>query len=257
MKKFVRFFLLLPAFAALALNAGPVFYSAEMNIGIITGFGFAALLIIYVIFFDRINAFIARTAKKTPGKIIITAVSILIIAGLSVGGYTFANIIRYSKPAQTSTEYIIVLGCRVNGTQPGRYLRGRINKAYNYLSAHPESKAVLSGGQGTNEDISEGRCMFNNLTAMGIDPSRLSVEDSSASTRENFANSVTNLKNRGVEISEITIVTNDFHEYRAAEIAKKNGLRAYPYPSETPWSGYLPFAVREIYAVIAQIYFDI
>ena len=42
-----------------------------------------------------------------------------------------------------------------------------------------------------------------------------------------------------------------------AEIAKKNGLRAYPYPSETPWSGYLPFAVREIYAVIAQIYLDI
>ena len=54
-----------------------------------------------------------------------------------------------------------------------------------------------------------------------------------------------------------TIVTNDFHEYRAAEIAKKNGLRAYPYPSETPWSGYLPFAVREIYAVIAQIYLGI
>ncbi|MBR6702260.1 MAG: YdcF family protein [Clostridia bacterium] len=73
-------------------------------------------------------------------------------------------------------------------------------------------------------------------------------------TIENFENSVKNLENKGVILNEIIIVTNDFHEYRAARIAAKNGIAAYPFPAKTPWNGYLPFAVREVFAIGYQVY---
>ena len=96
--------------------------------------------------------------------------------------------------------------------------------------------------------------MFNTLTEKGTDPSRLIIEDESKSTLENFRKSVELMKESDVDLEEITVVTNDYHEYRASEFAKKCGLKAYSYPAKTPWDGYLPFAVREVYATIVQIY---
>ena len=96
--------------------------------------------------------------------------------------------------------------------------------------------------------------MFDSLTASGIDPSRLIIEDKSTSTIENFENSINAVRSGGKEIDEIIIITNDFHEYRASRIAARLGISAYPYPAKTPWDGYLPFAVREVFAVVYQIY---
>ena len=62
------------------------------------------------------------------------------------------------------------------------------------------------------------------------------------------------LEENGIETKKVTIITNDFHEYRASEFAKNNGLKALRYPSKTPWNGYMPFATREIFAIIYQIY---
>ena len=94
--------------------------------------------------------------------------------------------------------------------------------------------------------------MFETLTRKGISENRLTVEDSSTSTNENFRNSLEKLKSEGVEITEITIVTNDFHQYRSSLIAKKLGLKAYSCPSSTPFMGFVPFAVREVLAVWAM-----
>ena len=45
--------------------------------------------------------------------------------------------------------------------------------------------AIYTGGKGGNENISEGECIRRELVAMGIDPSRIYVEDQSTSTAEN------------------------------------------------------------------------
>lgn len=200
------------------------------------------------------NRIISLIWHALPGRILLIVSAALILVCAAVGTYTLVNVMRYSRQTDRRTEYIIVLGCQVNGTSPGRYLRARINKACEYLEENPGSKAVLSGGQGRGEDISEGQCMFNTLTSMGIDSSRLIIEDKSTSTIENFENTVNNLTDKGIHIDEIIIVTNDFHEYRASRVAQRNGITAYPYPAKTPWNGYLPFAVREVFAIGYQIY---
>ena len=58
-------------------------------------------------------------------------------------------------------DAVIVLGAGVNGTTPSVALQTRIDAAERYLKAHPDIPAVLSGGQGPGEDISEARAMYD------------------------------------------------------------------------------------------------
>ena len=242
------------SFLCVLLNIDPFLTTGEINIGLITGLATGALLFVYGLFFKSINRFISSISERTGGKIALSFVAVIMIACLLTGGITLSKIIVKSRPSENKTEYIIVLGCRVYSDKPGIFLTKRINAAYNYLIDNPGSKAILSGGQGEGEDISEAQCMFNALTEKGIEPSRLFTETQSSSTLENFQKSVEMMKEHDITLEEITVVTNDYHEYRASEFAKKCGLKAYSYPARTPWNGYLPFAVREVYAVILQIY---
>lgn len=254
MRIVIRALPLVFAFVCVALNIGPLITSGEVNAGSAFGFGLAALSMIYFIWFDKINSAVVRLWTGKAGRAALIAAAALLLVFAGVFCVTFAKIVARGSPSEKKTGYVIVLGCQVEGDKPGIFLTGRINKAYEYLTENPDSRAILSGGQGPDEDISEGQCMFNELTARGIDPSRLTVEDFSTSTVENFRNSVTGLRDSGAEIDEITVITNDFHEYRACRIAERNGLKAYSFPSKTPFVGYTPFAVREVFAVIMQIY---
>lgn len=187
----------------------------------------------------------------------ITSVICVVLAiGIGISGYAFGNIVSHGKTAKLQTEYIIVLGCVLRGDQPGIFLKQRLDTAYNYLVQNESSKAILSGGQGDNEQISEAQCMYNYLVDKGIDSDRLIIEDKSTSTKENFENTAKLLKSKGIQADELLIVTNEFHEYRASEFAKRSGFKASSYPSKTPWNGYMPFVTREIFAIVYQIYLN-
>lgn len=242
------------SFLCFLLNINPFLTTGEINTGLITGIAAGVLLFIYGLFFKSINGFVASLWKHTPWKIILSSVAVITALCLCIGCATLSKIVAKSRPSDSKTEYIIVLGCRVYSDKPGIFLTKRINAAYDYLIKNPESKAILSGGQGEGEDISEAQCMFNTLTEKGIEPSRLIIEDQSSSTLENFQKSIEQMNDKNIKLEEITVITNDYHEYRASKFAEKCGLKAYSYPAKTPWDGYLPFAVREVYATIIQIY---
>ncbi len=254
MKKVIRLLSLAAATICFVLNIGPVITNKQINIGVVTGLAVALVFLLYAVKMNSIHTLIAKLWKKEIGKAILSFCAFGLIIVVAVGGYTFGRILQYSKSSDVQTEYIIVLGCKVNGTQPGPYLNGRIRKAREYLCNHPTATAILSGGKGDDEGISEAQCMYNCLTESGINGERLIMEDTSTATLENFKNSIALLQAKGVELKEITVITNDFHEYRASKFAQMCGLTAYPYPYKTPWIGYVPFVLREIYAVVCQIY---
>ena len=116
---------------------------------------------------------------------------------------------------------IIILGAQVRGTQITNSLKRRLDAALVYLEQYPETKAVVSGGQGKGEDITEAEAMAVYLEQQGIDRNRISQEDSSTSTWEN-------MKNIGRMIGDLeqpaAVVTNNFHLYRALLIGKKAGF---------------------------------
>ena len=144
-------------------------------------------------------------------------------------------------------EYIIVLGAHVQGTRLTLALLERTRRALHYLEENPETKAVLSGGQGEGEDISEAQAMCNYLVEHGIDRERLILEGRSTSTTENLKFS---LEIIGLDHS-VGVVTNNFHVFRGTAIGKKCGCKEiYPIPSRYRSWRLLIYIPREILAII-------
>ena len=144
-------------------------------------------------------------------------------------------------------EYIIVLGVHVQGTRLTLALLERTRRALQYLEENPETKAVLSGGQGEGEDISEAQAMCNYLVEHGIDRERLILEGRSTSTTENLKFS---LEIIGLDHS-VGVVTNNFHVFRGTAIGKKCGCKEiYPIPSRYRSWRLLIYIPREILAII-------
>lgn len=153
--------------------------------------------------------------------------------------------------ANPDSDFLIVLGAGVNGTSPSRTLRERLDAALEYLEVHPNAIAIVSGGKGNGETISEAQCMFSYLTAAGIDSDRVWLEDQATNTVENLEFSLNIIEDRtGTRPEQAAIVSSEFHLYRANQFARGMGLRAELVPAKTTiiplrWNYYL----REVFAV--------
>ncbi len=138
-------------------------------------------------------------------------------------------------PAPNATA--VVLGAQVKGTNPSVILYGRIQAAERYLQENPEAKAVLTGGKGSDEQISEADCMYNVMVAEGIDPH---------DTKENFAFSMQLIGQNGLN-PDIAVVTDGFHQFRAKLIAQKQGVtdKLGAVCADTDWVFVPTYTVRE------------
>jgi len=174
-----------------------------------------------------------------PGRILICALLALFFA---VEGIILAA--GFTAPQQ-GLDYIVVLGARVNGREPSGALRNRIAAAADYLESNPDTIAVLSGGQGSDEDISEAQCMYENLTAMGVDPDRLILEDRSTDTSENLVFSRAFIP----EDSSVGLVTNNFHIFRSLALARALEWDVAGVPVETSMLSMPHYLMREFIGV--------
>ncbi|MDF2879300.1 MAG: YdcF family protein, partial [Clostridia bacterium] len=84
------------------------------------------------------------------------------------------------------SQYIIILGARVKDETPSLALKYRLDKAYTYLNKNPQTIAILSGGQGPGESITEAEAMRRYLSQKGIAKERLVLEEHSTNTYENI-----------------------------------------------------------------------
>jgi uncharacterized SAM-binding protein YcdF (DUF218 family) len=166
---------------------------------------------------------IFRFCKK-PLKI---AASILFGAGVLALLVVEIPIVKKAveKP-KAGAPYIIVLGAGVYGETPSITLEHRLEGAARYLNENPKTKAVLSGGQGEGEDITEAECMRRYLTAHGIAPERLLTEDRSTSTKENLLFSKAVIEADGGTADGVVIVSSGYHLYRATKMAEMLGIGA-------------------------------
>ncbi|KAB2362098.1 YdcF family protein [Bacillus toyonensis] len=162
------------------------------------------------------------------------------------------NIYKHGHMKATDdADYIIVLGSKVNGTKPSYSLQYRIDKAAEYLKSHEKTIAIVSGGQGKGEDISEALAMKQGLMKQNIVEDRIIMEDKSTSTDENITFSKPLIP---ANMKKGMIVTNDFHMFRAKKIAAKQGLQLEGLPAKTPKPIIIPSNVRE-YLAITQYWF--
>ena len=140
---------------------------------------------------------------------LIAIVRVCLLAGLILFFYLEHQIGTGLKAEGVENlDYIIVLGCQVKGTKPSKALKDRLDTAKEYMQANPETIAVLSGGQGKMEEISEAECMRRYLEKAGISRERLILEQRSTTTRQNLRYS---RRYMDYQHDEIGIITNNFH----------------------------------------------
>ena len=153
--------------------------------------------------------------------------------------------------ADSGRRYLVVLGAEVNGSVPSRSLRYRIDAAFEYLTANPDSVAIVSGGQGEHEEKTEALCMFEELTKLGISPERIIQEDRATSTLENLSYSYDIIRSLGDEPDgNVAVLSSSYHLYRAKKMSeglgvKAAGVAAYP---GNPFLA-LNFFIREAFGV--------
>ncbi len=131
-----------------------------------------------------------------------------------------------NRESEADADYVIVLGAAVYGETPSISLQSRMNRAIEYLNAHPDAKVVASGGQGEGETVSEAECMRRYFLAHGVDESRILTEAHSTSTMENLTFSRTVIENDGGSADRVAIVSSGYHLYRAAAMAESLGMQA-------------------------------
>ena len=159
----------------------------------------------------------------------------LLVLGAAVFAVFEAPVISNAKTdADPQSDYLIVLGAGVNGSAPSLSIVNRLEAALDYLETYPDAVAIVSGGQGAGEDVTEASAMHDWLVAHGMPESRIVQEDQSTSTRENLENSFAIIRSRGGDpAGGVAVVSSEYHLYRAKQMARALGAKPLGVAAET------------------------
>ena len=220
----------------------------------IPGYSFSALVCICLIGIILFYTFMPLVGLKFPefAKFTMKIVTVVLILGLLVVGITEAVIIHKSfGDPREHVDYVVVLGAKVNKDGPSVSLWDRICAAYEYAEEHPEAILILSGGQGTDEPITEAECMFRELFWMGIDPHRLRCEGFATSTWENLKFSLDLIEEEtGIRPTKIGVLSSEYHLFRASLFAKACDVEFVGIPARTSrWGQRVNHFMREVAGV--------
>ena len=148
-------------------------------------------------------------------------------------------------------DYLVVLGAAVYGDRPSLTLVRRLEGARDYLNAYPDSVAIVSGGMGKGETVTEAQAMHDWLIANGIPEERVLMEPEATSTLENLSKSYDIIRARGGEPDgKVAVVSSAYHLYRAKLISRSLGVEAAGVAA--PWGYFfvmLNYFIREAFGV--------
>lgn len=199
----------------------------------------AAAMLLRPRWFRRLPRWLRRTGGALLGAGLALLAAMLVMMAVQAG----------NRPGPEDCT-VVVLGCQVSANgEPTVMLRDRIDAAYDYLTAHPESRCVASGGQNDNEPISEAACIRNTLAARGIDPDRILLEGRSRSTEENLRFTAEIIRQQGLN-PRVAIASDNFHQLRASVWARRCGLEAESLGCASWWPLGPGYWAREAVAVV-------
>ena len=201
------------------------------------GYSFSALVCLCLTGVALFYALVPLLRKKYPvfERTVLMIFTVFLCTGVLLAGITEGLIIHASfGSAGENVSYLVVLGAKVRSDGPSLSLQNRIDAACAYLAAHPDTVAVVTGGRGEDEPMTEAKCMYDRLTAMGIDGSRIWMEDKATSTWENLRFSLDLIEEKtGSRPAKIGVLSSEYHLYRAGLFAKACGVEFIGVPART------------------------
>ncbi len=206
--------------AVFLIRSGTMFYAVWLALG--TCFLLMSFLI-RIRFFDKL--------PKIARALLLIAAASVIVLFLICEGFVLRG---FGSRAPEGLDYLIVLGAQVREDGPSAVLKYRLDAAVDYLKENEstlcivtggkgesEPLCIVTGGKGESEPLTEGEGMKQYLTAQGIDPARILVEDQARNTVQNIQFSKQLMTSPGASTA---LVTNNFHVTRATALARKQGL---------------------------------
>jgi uncharacterized SAM-binding protein YcdF (DUF218 family) len=172
-------------------------------------------------------------------------------------GTMAADAIAARYEPERDRDFIIVLGCAIrrDGT-PTPLLRGRLERALRFARAQETATGkapvfVLSGGQGSDECVSEAECMRRWLAEQGVPAEQMLLEDRSTDTAENMAFSKALIQERN-PAAKIAFSTTNYHVFRSGLKARRVKMRAVGMGCRSKWYFWPNAAVREFVGLLTQ-----
>lgn len=245
---------------------GIVLFSIVLFFSIIPFFGgihhegcIAGILIsVPAILFFALNPFVSgllyRFWLNGTGRILLCILMGILGTGLLLSLIFTVCMIRAACDRPQAENTVVVLGCHVRNGKPSLMLQRRLDAAVDYLNQHEDIPVIVCGGQGADESISEAQCMSEYLLSHGIPESRIYQENTSESTLENLQNAK-QIITREDWLPEITIVTDAYHQFRAANIAHSIGLETSAVCAKTSWYLVPSYWIREWLGICYQFVF--
>lgn len=160
--------------------------------------------------------------------------------------YTLTSWLNLININTKKLNYVVVLGAGLLGKKVAPLLASRINRGIEIYHKNPDSKLIMSGGQGPDEEIPESHAMAAYAEEHGVPKSDIIIEDRSKTTNQNLKFSHQLMKPN----STFCIVTNSYHVYRALVLAKRQGLQCIGYGAKTKWYFTLNAFIREFIAYL-------
>lgn len=204
-----------------------------------------------------VAAFWLATARTGPAVDAVIG-SLLVVAAYVA--FLFVSLLLYSVVygsigRRTGFDAVVVLGAGLIGDRVPPLLASRLDRGVHLyrreVAAGRTPLVVVSGGQGPGEAVSEAAAMREYLLGRGVPDELIVVEDRSTTTEQNLAYSAELLRAREWS-GRAVAVTNNFHVFRAAVLARRLRLRMQIIGAPTAWY-YLPSAfLREFAALLTH-----
>lgn len=213
--------------------------SAHMGAGEIIIITAGIIFILWSVFYDA-----AREKKFLKFLKVVFVVFMVILVVYSGAVCIFGHM----DNASYNEDYVIVLGAGLNEDEPSATLKNRLDKTIEYMNKNKNAVAIVSGGRGKGERITEALAMKNYLVNNGIEEERILRDENATNTYENFAYSKIAIDE---DSSNVAFITSDFHVLRASQMAKLNGIDAKRIGASTPLVTLPSACSRELLAQIA------
>lgn len=170
-------------------------------------------------------------------------------------GATLADIIAAKYEPKKDRDFLIILGCSLQKDgRPTPLLRGRCDRAVEFSRRQKEETGkdltfITSGGQGSDEIISESASMKRYLIEQGIPEEQIIEENQSENTFQNMEYSKAIIQKKNPE-GLVAFSTTNYHVFRSGLYARRLKMRAVGMGAPTKWYFWPNAGVREFVGLI-------
>jgi uncharacterized SAM-binding protein YcdF (DUF218 family) len=203
-----------------------------------------------------IATFLARSPDLTVSFVIIALLSgyiSFLLVSYVIYAFVYSRITGLRR-----ADFVVVLGAGLNdGDRVPPLLASRLERArrvHRTLAARRKTSPVLivSGGQGSDERVSEADAMARYLIGRGVPEDHVVREDQSRTTEENltFSQAIMERSRPGYRC---IIVTSNYHVFRAAIVARRLGVNGQVTGARTA-GYYWPSAMLREFAAVFLSY---